>query len=91
MGTGILVLGIFLLFENCAAENKSRAARDQMRSLILLLSLFGISWWFSGNAWSATREEWGGRAARAPGWDGEGGGGGVVREARIARRTGAPT
>jgi hypothetical protein len=58
MGCGILVLGIFLLFENCAAENKSRAARDQIRTLILLLTLFGISWWFAGNAWSesAARE-----------------------------------
>ncbi len=51
MATTILLIGFFLIMENIAAENKARGLRDQMRTLILLASLFAVAWWITGNSW----------------------------------------
>lgn len=51
MGSTILFIGVFVIIENLAAQNKMKALRDQVRTLITLTSLFGIAWWITGNAW----------------------------------------
>ncbi len=68
MAVAILALGVLHLFENFAAANKNRAARDQLRVLILLLVLFIFCWWLTGNSWSDS----GGRARASPAGRGEG-------------------
>ena len=51
MATTILFIGIFLILENLAATYKFVGIRDQLRTIILLTSLFGFTWWITGNNW----------------------------------------
>ena len=51
MAAAILFIGFFLIVENIAADYKARGLRDQMRTLILLTSLFAVAWWIIGNSW----------------------------------------
>uniref|UniRef100_A0A6T8BZW8 Uncharacterized protein n=1 Tax=Cryptomonas curvata TaxID=233186 RepID=A0A6T8BZW8_9CRYP len=62
MAAAILVIGFFLIIENIAADYKARGLRDQMRTLILLTSIFSVAWWITGNSWiiSPTSEKFNG-------------------------------
>jgi len=50
-GSTILFLGLLWVLENLAATMNLIALRDQLRTLLLLTSCFGIAWMIAGNAW----------------------------------------
>jgi hypothetical protein len=50
-GATFLFFGVLWILENRAAVNKQFALRDQLRTLLLLTTLFGIAWMIAGNTW----------------------------------------
>ena len=50
-GSAALLLGVLWVLESLAARAGAVAARDQLRTGLLLASLFGVSWLVAGNVW----------------------------------------
>ena len=50
-GATFLLFGVLWILENRAAVNKAFALRDQLRTMLLLTTLFGIAWMIAGNIW----------------------------------------
>jgi len=65
-GSTILFLGLLWVFENLAATMNLIALRDQLRTLILLTSCFGIAWMIAGNAWIIGDDTTGSRLGVVP-------------------------
>mmetsp|Transcript_29746 Transcript_29746/g.78495 ORF Transcript_29746/g.78495 Transcript_29746/m.78495 type:complete len:593 (-) Transcript_29746:262-2040(-) len=51
MGSAWFFLGCFAVFEVIAANKKLIALRDQLRTILLLTTLFIVAWVITGNAW----------------------------------------
>jgi len=65
-GATFLLFGFLWVLENRAAVNKAFALRDQLRTLLLLTTLFGIAWMIAGNVWIIGDETTGSKLGVVP-------------------------